>query len=128
MDRLTSSPLATYLDHLEQGELAYQFSPSTGRAVFYPRVIAPGSGAADLQWRVSAGLGTVYATTVVHPQDGAAYNVALIDIDEGFRLMSRVEDIPPTEVRIGQRVRFRPHRPGGDEPPCPVFFPAEARP
>ncbi|MGH7042958.1 MAG: Zn-ribbon domain-containing OB-fold protein [Acetobacteraceae bacterium] len=133
MDRLTTSPLGAWLDHLEQGELAYQFSPSTNRAVFYPRVIAPSSGAADLEWRVSRGLGTVYATTVVHPQQGDPYNVALIDMDEGFRLMSRVEDIPPTEVRIGQRVRFRVHRPGsdkpsGDEPPCPVFFPAETAP
>jgi uncharacterized OB-fold protein len=125
MDRLTQSPLAAWLAYLERGELAYQFSPSTQRAVFYPRVVAPGSGAADLEWRVSAGLGTVYATTAVHPQDGGTYNVALIDMDEGFRLMSRVEDIPPGAVRIGQRVRFRVHRPGGDEAPCPVFFPAE---
>jgi acetyl-CoA acetyltransferase len=29
-------------------------------------------------------------------------------------------------VQIGQRVRFRVHRPGGEEPPCPVFVPAEA--
>jgi uncharacterized OB-fold protein len=125
MPHLATSPLAAWLERLEQGELAYQFSPSTNRAVFYPRVIAPGSGAADLEWRVSAGLGTVYATTVVHAQQGEAYNVALIDMDEGFRLMSRVEDIPPADVRIGQRVRFRVHHPGGDEPPCPVFFPAE---
>lgn len=128
MDRLAISPLAAWLERLEKNELAYQFSPSTNQAVFYPRVIAPGSGAADLEWRTSAGLGTVYATTVVHQQDGAAYNVALIDMDEGFRLMSRVEDIAPTAVRIGQRVRFRTHRPGGDEPPIPVFFPAEAAP
>ena len=78
------------------------------------------------EWRVSKGLGTVYATTVVHPAEGAPYNVALIDCDEGFRLMSRVEDIDPMQVRIGQRVRFRVHRPGGEEPPCPVFVPAEA--
>ena len=128
MDRLATSPLAAWLERLEKDKLAYQFSPSTNQVVFYPRVIAPGSGAADLEWRISAGLGTVYATTVVHPQDGAAYNVALIDMDEGFRLMSRVEDVPPAAVRIGQRVRFRTHRPGGDEPPCPVFFPAEAAP
>ena len=128
MDRLDRSPLTTWLDHLERGELAYQFSPSANRAVFYPRVIAPGSGAADLEWRVSAGLGTVHATTVVHPQEGAPYNVALIDMDEGFRLMSRVEDIAPASVRIGQRVRFRVHRPGGDEPPYPVFTPAETAP
>ena len=128
MDRLATSPLAAWLERLEKDELAYQFSPSTNQVVFYPRVIAPGSGAADLEWRISAGLGTVYATTVVHPQDGAAYNVVLIDMDEGFRLMSRVEDVPPAAVRIGQRVRFRAHRPGGDEPPIPVFFPAEAAP
>ena len=94
------SPLKTYLDHLARGELAYQFS-------------------------ISKGLGTVYATTVVYPAEGKPFNVALIDCDEGFRLMSRVEDIAPERVRIGQRVRFRVHQPGGDEPPCPVFTPAE---
>ena len=126
MDRLERSPLAVYLAHLEQGELAYQFSPSANAAVFYPRVAAPGTGAADLEWRVSKGLGTVYATTTVHPQDGAPYNVALIDLDEGFRLMSRVDDMAPSAVRIGMRVRVRIHRPGGEEPPYPVFAPAEA--
>jgi hypothetical protein len=37
--------------------------------------------------------------------------------------MSRVEDIAPAAVRIGMRVRCRVHRPGGDEPPYPVFVP-----
>ena len=119
------APLKTYIDHLERGELAYQFSPEAGRAVFYPRVMCPFTGSARLEWRVSKGLGTVHATTVVHPSEGAPFNIALIDCDEGFRLMSRVEDIPPENVRIGQRVRFRVHRPGGEEPPCPIFVPAE---
>ena len=122
----TQSPLNTYLAHLEKGELAYQFSPGAGKAVFYPRVLCPFTGSSKLEWRVSKGLGTVYATTVVHPAEGAPYNVALIDCDEGIRLMSRVEDIDPMKVRIGQRVRFRVHRPGGEEPPCPVFVPTEA--
>jgi hypothetical protein len=94
--------------------------------VFYPRVIAPRTGNADLEWRISKGLGTVHATTVVHPQQGEPYNVALIDVDEGFRMMSRVEDIDPTQVRIGLRVKFRVHKAEGDEPPYPVFTPAEA--
>jgi uncharacterized OB-fold protein len=126
MDRLTKSPLATYVEYLERDELGYQFSPSLNAAVFYPRVIAPKTGEADLEWRVSKGLGTVHATTVVHQQQGDPYNVALIDIDEGFRMMGRVEDIAPTDVRIGMRVAFRVHRPGGDELPYPVFFPTEA--
>lgn len=122
----TDLPLTTYLAHLARGELAYQFSPSAGGAVFYPRVIAPKTGKADLEWRVSQGLGTVYATTVVHPQQGAPYNVALIDVDEGFRMMSWVEDIAPAQVTIGMRVRFRTHEAEGDEAPYPVFAPVEA--
>ncbi len=122
---MPDSPQATYIAHLERGELAYQFSPSLNGAVFYPRVIAPRTGKADLEWRISKGLGVVHATTVVHPQQGAPYNVALIDVDEGFRMMSRVEDIAPAAVQIGLRVRFRVHKAEGDEPPCPVFTPAE---
>ena len=118
------APLKTYLDHLARGELAYQFSPEAGRAVFYPRMLCPFTGSDRLEWRISKGLGTVYATTVVHPIEGKPFNVALIDCDEGFRLMSRVEDIAPEQVRIGQRVRFRVHQPGG-EPPQPVFVPVE---
>ena len=118
------SPLATYQAHLERDELAYQFSPQAQAAIFYPRVICPITGSDRLEWRISAGLGTVHATTVVHGQGGETFNVALIDVDEGFRLMSRVEDISPADVKVGQRVRFRTHRAGGDEPPVPVFFPA----
>src|SRR6266852_115997 len=97
------SPLTVYLDHLERGELAYQFSIAAGRPVFFPRVLCPFTGSDRLEWRVSAGIGTVHATTVVHPAEGA-----------------------PDKVRIGLRVRFRVHRPGGDEPPYPVFVPVEA--
>jgi uncharacterized protein len=119
------SPLSRYLAHLEKGELAYQYSPEAGKPVFYPRLLCPFTGSANLEWRISKGTGTVHATTVVHPAQGTPFNVALIDCDEGFRLMSRVEGIAPMEVKIGQRVRFRVHRPGGDDPPCPVFVPAE---
>ena len=120
------SPLNTYLAHLEKGELAYQFSPEAGKAVFYPRVLCPFTGSGKLEWRISKGLGTVHATTVVHPGEGPPYNVALIDCDEGFRLMSRVEDIAASDVKIGMRVKFRVHHQGGEEPPIPVFAPEAA--
>lgn len=126
MDLKQHSPLGYFIERLEAGELAYQYSPSADRAVFYPRICAPGSGAEDLEWRRSAGLGTVHACTWIPVKDGAPYNVSLIDMDEGFRLMSRVEEIEATEVRIGMRVRFRAH-PGDrpDDPPYPVFVPVE---
>ena len=86
---MEQSTLAIYQAHLDKGELAYQWSPAAGRAVFYPRVLCPFTGSTALEWRIASGLGTVYATTVTHPAQGAPYNVALIDCDEGFRLMSR---------------------------------------
>ena len=121
-----TSPHATYISHLEKGELAYQFSPAANRAVFFPRLVCPFTGSETLEWRVSKGLGTVHATTVVHPAEGAPFNVALIDCDEGFRLMSRVEDVSPEQVTIGMRVKFRVHKPGGEEAPIPVFTPEAA--
>jgi uncharacterized OB-fold protein len=127
MQKITQSPLARYREHLEKGELAYQFDRATGATVFHPRLIAPRSGSPDLEWRVSEGLGTVYATTVNHPRDGAPYNVALIDLDEGFRMMSRVEEMEPSAVKIGMRVKLR-FKAGSDgvAEPLPVFVPVEA--
>jgi len=122
---MEASPLLIYQSYLDKRELAYQWSPEAQRAVFYPRIVCPYSGSTRLEWRVASGLGTVYATTVTHPQQGEPYNVALIDCDEGFRLMSRLEDIDPMQVRIGMRVRFRAHPPAGDQPAYPVFIPAE---
>ena len=122
MERIAQSPLEIYQQHLEKDELAYQWSAQANQAVFYPRVIFPFTGSDRLEWRVSAGLGTVYATTVTYPREGDPYNVALIDMDEGFRLMSRVEGIAPIAVKIGMRVKFSVHRPGGGEPPYPIFI------
>ena len=124
--RMETSPLATFRDHLSRGELAYQIDEETGQAVFYPRLLTSGGSSESLNWRISHGLGTVYATTFVSPRNEAPYNVALIDMDEGFRLMSRVESIAAPEVRIGLRVRVRIHHPPGDEPPYPVFDPLDA--
>ena len=122
---LERSPLGIYLGHLAEGRLAYQVSPDDGAPVFFPRVIAPGTGGADPEWRVSAGRGTVHATTVVHRRGEPPLNVALIDLDEGFRMMSRVEGIAPEAVRIGLRVRVEIRAGEGDMPHLPVFLPED---
>lgn len=121
------APYARYVAHLRAGELAYQFSPAAERAVFFPRVRCPYSGQDCLEWRLSAGLGTVYSTSVVHPRKGDPYNVALIDLDEGFRLMSRVVADDPMQVSIGQRVRFQAAVEEGLDDPIPVFVSLESR-
>ena len=57
MSKIETSPHATYVAHLERGELAYQYSAAAGRAVFFPRLVCPFTGTTDLEWRVASGLG-----------------------------------------------------------------------
>ena len=87
------SPAAVFAAHCERGELAYPVD-GDGRPLWPPRVRGAG-------WRVSAGVGTVYATTRVRARGEEPRDVSLIDLDEGFRMMSRVDG----GGRIGQRVR-----------------------
>ena len=63
---------------------------------------------------------TRYATTIVYYKNEPPLNVALIDLDEGFRMMSRVEGLPAGEVEIGARVRFEVRR-GEEDEPVAVF-------
>ena len=113
------SPLTIFREHCEKGELAYQVA--VGKPIFYPRLAAPGSGSTELEWKVSSGLGTVYATTTLFPRGDDPYDVSLIDLDDGFRMMSRVEGIDPLEVKIGMRVKVRMVCGNDDTAPYPVF-------
>ena len=69
--------------------------------------------AEDLQWDTSAGLGSVYTFTVnhraanPHMADKLPYVVAVVQLDEGFRMMANIVNVPPQAVRIGDRVRVR---------------------
>ena len=63
-DKLQKSPYGAFIEHCKQGQLAYQYCTDNDKAVFFPRVIAPGSGSPNLEWRVSKGLGTVHAINI----------------------------------------------------------------
>jgi hypothetical protein len=109
---LERSPADVYAEHCRRHELAYQLD-ARSRPVFRPRV---GHDA----WRVSAGRGAVYATAVVRDREQPPRSVVLVDLDEGFRMMSTVVGIAPDAVEIGMRVRVA-WRAAGDAPPVPVF-------
>jgi uncharacterized protein len=121
-EKMTSAeaPADTYRRHLENGKLGYQRCADCSEAVFYPRVLCPVCGSGALEWRESAGRGTIYATTAVHSRNHDPRNVVLVDLDEGFRMMSRVEGVPAEEVEVGTRVRFEV-RQGEEDEPVAVF-------
>ncbi|MGC6391506.1 MAG: hypothetical protein EBT20_05925 [Alphaproteobacteria bacterium] len=101
-----TGPEGRFHEFLEEGRFMIQRSTTDGAYVFYPRVVNPFTGADDLEWVEASGRGTVYATTSTsrRPEQGGDYNVALVDLEEGPRMMARVVDIPPADVTIGMSV------------------------
>ena len=61
-----------YWDALREHRILIQYSPSAERYVFYPRTLAPGTLADDLEWREIDGAGTLYTYTVARRPDRAA--------------------------------------------------------
>ncbi|RUP24814.1 MAG: hypothetical protein EKK45_22970 [Curvibacter sp.] len=112
---------------LDQGRFMIQRCAACGQHVYFPREVCPHCGAADPEWVAPSGLGTVYSTTVVRrkPEAGGDSNVCLVDLDEGVRLMSRVDVQPVDAVQVGQRVKARVLQVEG-RGGIVVFDPAEA--
>ncbi len=100
---------AHYLAALGEGRFLIQRCGGCGKHVFFPRSICPYCWSDRLDWVEPKGTGTVYSTTTVRRKAdaGGDYDVSLIELDEGVRMMSRVEGMPPTEVKIGMRVRAK---------------------
>ncbi len=105
VDEPEASPDATYRSLLDRRVLGYQRCEACSRAVFPPRWRCPHCHAAALSWHHSDGRGEVYSATQLHPRDESAYAVVLVDLDEGFRMMSRLDDVGAEPVAIGDRVR-----------------------
>jgi uncharacterized OB-fold protein len=102
-------PEAEYFANLDQGRFLIQRCEGCRAHVFYPRVVCPHCGATALGWVTPSGRGAVYSFSVIagKPGAGSDYNVALIDLEEGVRMMSRVEGVPPDRIRVGMPVRAR---------------------
>lgn len=120
----TVSPHIRYREALAEGRLLFQRCAPCGNAIFPPRVVCPACGGEDLAAEDSAGAGEIYSVTAVTRRDHDSYTVCLINLDEGFRMMSTVVDAVAEDVRIGSRVRFAPE---GGEVPRAVFVIASER-
>ena len=108
-----------YWEGVTRGELLLQHCQNCERAVFYPRVVCPLCFSTDLEWRAASGTGTVYSYTVMRKASGRFATdpptvVALVDLDEGVRMMSHLVGVDPPEARIGARVRVTVQAVEGD--------------
>jgi uncharacterized OB-fold protein len=120
----SQAPGDAFAVFLKEGELRLQVCGACGKQVFFPRTACPYCGDGGLEWRKASGRGTVYSTTVVRqrPDRGGDYNVAIVELAEGARMMSRVEGVAPGDVQIGMAVTASIAEANGA--PIVVFRPA----
>lgn len=92
-----------------RGELLFQECPACGHRQFYPRALCAVC-AQTPAWRQAAGSGTIHTFTVVRQHTAepfrswVPYPVAMIELDEGPRLMGGVINCDVEEVHIGMPV------------------------
>ncbi len=92
-------------------ELVIQHCPRCDTFRHPPRPLCPGCRQGDLGWKKVSGLGAIYSYTIthqaIHPalKDRVPWNVIMVDLDEGVRMISHLADCPTEDVRIGMRVQ-----------------------
>ncbi|MEX1236252.1 MAG: OB-fold domain-containing protein [Roseovarius sp.] len=115
-----AGPDAEWNAALSDGRFVIQHCDACDAAQFPPAVTCRSCHGAALRMVEASGKGKVYSTTTVRSREGA-HNVSIITLNEGPRMMARVEG-DPEAVRIGQAVAARV-APG--EPPMVVFDPED---
>ena len=101
---------APYWKAAKDHKLLLKRCSACGKAHFYPRELCPHCHADTVDWIEASGTGSIYSFTVARRPAGPAfkpdapYVVAIIELDEGARMMTNIVGCPPDSVKIGQRV------------------------
>lgn len=100
-----------FWDGLAQHRIRVQYSPSLQRYVFYPRTLAPGTLADDLEWREIDGAATVYTFTIARRPTGPPWAdalpqlLAVVQWDAGPKFSTELVEVDPGDIRIGMPVQ-----------------------
>jgi uncharacterized protein len=122
---------AVWFDHCRRRELVIQQCRGCSRHLFPPRSVCPHCLTDDPEWVRARGTGTVHTFTVQHrnPQgfEGQApYTIAMVDLDEGVRMMTRIPG-DPDRLAVGDPVEVR-WADVADGVTVPVFVRSEEAP
>ena len=108
---LNDTAAAPYWEAAARHELMLPGCDGCGLVFFPPREHCPGCWGRALSWHTMGGRGTVWTFTEVHVAfyddtwaDDVPYVVAVIELDEGPRLLANIVDPDLERLSIGDRV------------------------
>lgn len=103
--------LAEYHAGLARGELRVTRCDECGRAEFPPRAVCPQcSVPGPASWVTASGQGHVWSFATFHkrylpePAPQPPYNVAVVQLVEGPRLITNIVSADPASIRVGMPV------------------------
>jgi len=94
-----------------EGKLVLQHCDGCGKPRYPINHVCPHCLCDRFQWKAVSGRGTVHSSIVFHQVYNQAfaadvpYNVSLIQLEEGPRMISNVVGVSPSEVKVGDRVQ-----------------------
>jgi uncharacterized OB-fold protein len=89
-----------------QGKLLLQYCDQCQQHQFYPRLYCMHCGSSNVRWVSASGRGVIYSYTVIHQNKSpefvqdTPYNVVVVQLAEGPRLMSTIVETDLAELRI----------------------------
>ena len=106
---MTQALTAAFYRYCKAGELRFQRCTGCGTWRHVPRPMCAECGSWDFEWAKSGGRGKVFTWTVVcrvmHPDfTEVPYAPAVIEMEEGVRLVSVVVDCAPENLEHGMPV------------------------
>jgi hypothetical protein len=107
-----------FWDACARGELLFQRCDECGHATHTPAFLCSNCASQSLRWERSSGRGTIYSWTAVwRPQVPAfevPYVAVVVDVEEGWQMLSNVIGCTVDDVEVGMRVEVEFHPiPGG---------------
>ncbi|GMG93427.1 OB-fold domain-containing protein [Cupriavidus metallidurans] len=101
-----ASPEQVFFAALRQGTPMIQCCETCRKRFFFPRTHCPTCDAEHYAWVPMTRTGTLYSFSEIPGYgESAGRNVVLIDMDDGFRMMSTVPGAAPGALAIGMRLR-----------------------
>lgn len=103
-----------FWESLKAHQMRIQRCNDTGKFFFYPRGMSPFTLSENVSWEPVSGRGVIHTFTIIHQNrapgfvDELPYVVAMVELDEGARLMTNIIDVAPDpeQVKIGMPVEI----------------------
>ena len=101
-----------FWESIKQHKFIIQKCKKCSKYIFYPREFCPYCLSSNLKWVQATEYGTIHTYSIIYRppfsafKENIPYNIAIIELDEGVRLMGTIINCNNNEIKIGRKVKI----------------------